>query len=64
MKEILDFDGFDLEIDLLVLVDKSLIIISDGGCIYMHDLLRDLDKCIVQEKSPRKPRKWTELWDY
>ena len=57
MKEILDFGGFDLEIDLLVLVDKSLIIISDGGCIYMHDLLKDLSKCIVREKSLKEPRK-------
>lgn len=57
VKEILDFGGFDLEIDLLILVDKSLIIISDGECIYMHDLLKDLGKCIVGEKSLKEPRK-------
>ena len=29
----------------------------------MHNLLSDLGKCIVREKSPKEPRKWSRLWD-
>ncbi|KAL3016967.1 hypothetical protein AAZX31_06G246300 [Glycine max] len=63
VKEILNFRGFDPEIGLPILVEKSLITISDG-LIHMHDLLRDLGKCIVREKSPKEPRKWSRLWDF
>jgi len=62
VKEILDFRGFYPEIGLQILVEKSLITISHG-VIHMHSLLRDLGKCIVREKSPKKPRKWSRLWD-
>ena len=62
MKEILDFRGFNPEIGLQILVDKSLITISYGR-IYMHNLLSDLGKCIVREKSPIEPRKWSRLWE-
>ncbi|RZC09323.1 Disease resistance protein TAO1 [Glycine soja] len=62
VKEILNFRGFNPEFGLQILVDKSLITISYGK-IYMHDLLRDLGKCIVREKSPKEPRKWSRLWD-
>uniref|UniRef100_A0A368UL68 TIR domain-containing protein n=1 Tax=Glycine max TaxID=3847 RepID=A0A368UL68_SOYBN len=61
-EEILDFRGFNPEIGLQILVDKSLITIFDGR-IYMHSLLRDLGKCIVREKSPKEPRKWSRLWE-
>ena len=61
-EEILDFRGFNPEIGLQILVDKSLITISHEK-IYMHDLLRDLGKCIVREKSPKEPRKWSRLWE-
>ncbi|RZC09310.1 Disease resistance protein TAO1 isoform D [Glycine soja] len=63
VKEILDFRGFNPEIGLPILVDKSLITISHGK-IYMHRLLRDLGKCIVREKSPKEPRNWSRLWDW
>ncbi|KAG5020663.1 hypothetical protein JHK87_016518 [Glycine soja] len=62
VKEILDFRGFYPEIGLQILVEKSLITISHG-VIHMHSLLRDLGKCIVREKSPKEPRKWSRLWD-
>ncbi|KAH1247725.1 TMV resistance protein N [Glycine max] len=63
VEEILYFRGFNPEIGLQNLVDKSLITISHGR-IYMHDLLRDLGKCIVREKSPKEPREWSRLWDW
>ncbi|KAH1127672.1 hypothetical protein GLYMA_06G259400v4 [Glycine max] len=62
VKEVLDFRGFNPESGLLVLVDKSLITM-DSRVIRMHDLLCDLGKYIVREKSPRKPWKWSRLWD-
>ncbi|KAG5020608.1 hypothetical protein JHK87_016463 [Glycine soja] len=62
VKEILDFRGFNPEYGLQVLVDKSLITM-DGVGIEMHDLLCDLGKYIGREKSPRKPWKWSRLWD-
>nr|KYP55325.1 TMV resistance protein N [Cajanus cajan] len=61
--EILVFRGFHPEYGLRVLVDKSLITI-EYGCIFMHNLLIDLGRCIVREKSPKEPRKWSRLWDY
>ncbi|XP_028237829.1 TMV resistance protein N-like isoform X2 [Glycine soja] len=63
VKEVLDFRGFNPEYGLQVLVDKSLITIDDDDFIGMHDLLCDLSKSIVREKSPRKPWKWSRLWD-
>ncbi|KAL5147584.1 TMV resistance protein N [Glycine soja] len=62
VKEVLDFRGFNPEYGLQVLVDKSLITM-DSRQIQMHDLLCDLGKYIVREKSPRKPWKWSRLWD-
>ncbi|MED6111123.1 hypothetical protein PIB30_049631 [Stylosanthes scabra] len=29
----------------------------------MHDLLRELGRSIVREKSPKEPRKWSRLWN-
>uniref|UniRef100_K7KXC5 Uncharacterized protein n=1 Tax=Glycine max TaxID=3847 RepID=K7KXC5_SOYBN len=62
VKEVLDFRGFNLEYGLQVLIDKSFITATFK--IHMHDLLCDLGKCIVREKSPTKPRKWSRLWDF
>ncbi|KAG4390256.1 hypothetical protein AAZX31_06G241400 [Glycine max] len=64
LKEVLDFREFNPEYGLQVLIDKSLITMNFiFGEIQMHDLLCDLGKCIVREKSPRKPWKWSRLWD-
>jgi hypothetical protein len=63
VKKVLDFRGFLSEIGLRVLVDKSLIT-CEMQRIFMHDLLIELGKSIVREKSPKEPRKWNRLWDY
>ncbi|XP_027346355.1 TMV resistance protein N-like isoform X2 [Abrus precatorius] len=63
VEEVLNFRGYYPEINLSVLVQKSLITIEEGR-IYMPTLLSDLGRCIVREKSPKKPRKWSRLWDY
>ncbi|CAJ1978698.1 unnamed protein product [Sphenostylis stenocarpa] len=61
--EVLNFRGFYPEYGIQVLIDKSLITIKYGS-ICMHRLLRDLGRCIVREKSPKEPIKWSRLWDY
>ncbi|KAL2327967.1 hypothetical protein Fmac_021394 [Flemingia macrophylla] len=61
--EILKFRGFEPDIGLQNLIDKSLITIEDG-IIWMHRLLMDLGKCIVRKESPKKPRKWSRLWNF
>jgi len=62
LKRVLDFREFYPEIGLPVLIDKSLIT-RKKGVISMHDLLKELGKSIVREKSPKEPRKWNRLWD-
>ena len=62
VKEVLNFRGFNPEYDLQVLIYKSLITMD--WSIKMHDLLCDLDKCIVREKSPTKPWMCSRLWDF
>jgi hypothetical protein len=63
VKKILDIRGFHPDIGLRVLIDKSFITCVHGK-IFMHDLLQELGKSIVREKSPREPRKWSRIWDY
>ncbi|MED6181379.1 hypothetical protein PIB30_018886 [Stylosanthes scabra] len=62
VKEILRIRGFHPDIDIGVLIEKSLITRDRWG-ITMHDLLRDLGRSIVREKSPKEPRKWSRLWN-
>uniref|UniRef100_A0A0R0HF10 Uncharacterized protein n=1 Tax=Glycine max TaxID=3847 RepID=A0A0R0HF10_SOYBN len=62
-KKILGYRGFYPEIGMKVLVEKSLISYHRGK-ICMHDLLKELGKTIVREKTPKEPRKWSRLWDY
>ncbi|MED6170034.1 hypothetical protein PIB30_026747 [Stylosanthes scabra] len=63
VKDILLIRGFHPDISLKILADKSLIT-CNGYFIDMHDLLRELGRSIVREKSPKKPRKWSRLWNY
>ncbi|CAJ1978701.1 unnamed protein product [Sphenostylis stenocarpa] len=62
VKEVLNFRGFQPEYGVQLLLDKSLINIEYEN-IEMHSLLRDLGRCIVREKSPKEPIKWSRLWD-
>ncbi|MED6181376.1 hypothetical protein PIB30_018883 [Stylosanthes scabra] len=63
VKDILRIRGFHPDIGIRTLIDKSLIT-CDGWWIQMHDLLRELGRNIVREKSPSEPRKWSRLWKY
>ncbi|XP_027909547.1 disease resistance protein RPP2B-like [Vigna unguiculata] len=63
MKKLLDYRQFYPDIGMKVLIEKSLISCT-RQYIQMHDLLRELGKSIVREKSPKEPRKWNRLWSY
>ncbi|XP_057752795.1 disease resistance protein RUN1-like [Arachis stenosperma] len=63
VKDILRIRGFHPDNGIKVLIEKSLIT-RDRWKITMHDLLRDLGRSIVREKSPKKPRKWSRLWNH
>ncbi|XP_029130729.1 TMV resistance protein N isoform X2 [Cajanus cajan] len=62
VERLLNYRGFYPEIGIKVLIEKSLISCKNNR-VQMHDLLKELGRTIVQEKSPKEPRKWTRLWD-
>ncbi|XP_057749403.1 disease resistance protein RUN1-like isoform X2 [Arachis stenosperma] len=62
VKDILRIRGFHPDIGIRILNDKSLITRRES-LIIMHDLLRELGRSIVREKSPHEPRKWSRLWN-
>jgi hypothetical protein len=45
-----------------VLVEKSLIKISESDNVTLHDLLEDMGKEIVRQESPEEPGKRSRLW--
>ncbi|KAL3352717.1 hypothetical protein AABB24_020620 [Solanum stoloniferum] len=49
------------KIGLRVLVNKSLVIISENNEIEMHDLIQDMGKCIV--KMQKHPGEYSRLWN-
>nr|WIL60035.1 nodulation protein [Melilotus officinalis] len=60
VKNILNCCGFHADIGLRVLIDKSLISISDSK-IDIHSLLKELGRKILQENSSKEQRKWSRL---
>lgn len=59
----LDSCGFNSDIGIRELVDKSLIIIANNK-LWMHDLLQEMGWEIVREHHRDKPGKWSRLWLY
>ncbi|KAK2413300.1 disease resistance protein RUN1 [Trifolium repens] len=53
--------GHCIKHDVGVLVDKSLVKIYHWG-VWLHDLIEDMGKEIVQKESPDHPEKRTRLW--
>ncbi|XP_030949238.1 TMV resistance protein N-like [Quercus lobata] len=51
-------------IGLSNLIDKSLLTISENNVLCMHDLVRDMCRNIVYQKSPNEPGKRSRLWDH
>ncbi|XP_031275379.1 TMV resistance protein N-like [Pistacia vera] len=60
---ILDGCGFNPTIGLSVLLERSLITISDYNEIGMHDLLQEMGRQIVKRESIKEPGKRSRLWD-
>ncbi|MED6119776.1 hypothetical protein PIB30_014826 [Stylosanthes scabra] len=55
-------DEFDAGIGISVLVDRSLVTVDNNNKLGMHDLLRDMGREIVREKSPKEPEERSRLW--
>ncbi|XP_057458683.1 disease resistance protein RUN1-like isoform X2 [Lotus japonicus] len=50
------------EIGISVLVERSLVTVDDKNKLGMHDLLRDMGREIIREKSPKEPGDRSRLW--
>ena len=61
--EKLDYLGLYPDVRLGVLVDKSLIKMSDTE-VWMHDLLEEMGRKIVHEESPKDPGRRSSLWSF
>ena len=60
--QILNGCGLFAEIGISVLVERSLVTVDDKNTLGMHDLLRDMGREIIREKSPREPEERSRLW--
>ncbi|XP_050131326.1 disease resistance protein RPV1-like isoform X1 [Malus sylvestris] len=58
------FDGCDFfpTIGINVLRERCLVTIEDNE-LNMHDLLQEMARVIISEKSPGHPEKWSRLWN-
>ncbi|MED6173527.1 hypothetical protein PIB30_060289 [Stylosanthes scabra] len=63
VKQILDSCGLHPHIGIPIIMEKSLVTIRNQE-IHMHEMLQELGKKIVQEKSPEEPGSWSRLWLY
>ena len=59
--KILDSCGFFPNIEISVLIDKSLVTILDNK-LMMHNLLQEMGREIVRRESPKEPGKRSRLW--
>ena len=59
---ILNGCGLFAEIGINVLVERSLVVVNDKNKLGMHDLLRDMGREIIREKSPMEPEERSRLW--
>ncbi|KAJ6858164.1 disease resistance protein RUN1-like [Populus alba x Populus x berolinensis] len=55
--------GYNPEVDLQTLHERSLIKVNDIGKVTMHDVLRDMGREVVRESSPKEPGKRTRIWN-
>ncbi|CAN6564218.1 unnamed protein product [Malus baccata var. baccata] len=60
--KVLDGCGFYATIGISVLRERCLVTVEQNE-LNMHDLLREMGKVIISEKSPGDPGKWSRLWD-
>ena len=62
--DVLDSLGLFADIGLKELVNKSLLKISDGNILLMHDLLEEMGKNMVRQECPNDCGKRSRLWRY
>ncbi|KAL6283916.1 hypothetical protein ACE6H2_014845 [Prunus campanulata] len=62
--QILDGCGFSATIGISVLIERCLVTVSEKNKLMMHDLLRDMGREIVREKSPHHPEFFRRLWEH
>nr|XP_048327077.1 disease resistance protein RUN1-like [Ziziphus jujuba var. spinosa] len=62
--QIIDGCGFFPEIGIRILIDKSLLHVDIDDKVWMHDLLQEMGKEIVREKSRNEPGSCSRIWDY
>ncbi|KAJ4961746.1 hypothetical protein NE237_021656 [Protea cynaroides] len=55
--------GFNAELVIKNLTEKSLIRIRDGSTLWMHDQLRDMGQGIARQENHTDPSKHSRLWD-
>ncbi|RHN50227.1 putative winged helix-turn-helix DNA-binding domain-containing protein [Medicago truncatula] len=60
--QILNGCGLFADIGISVLVERSLVTVDDKNTLGMHDLLRDMGREIIREKSPKDPEERSRLW--
>ncbi|KAM1809365.1 hypothetical protein ACFX12_026280 [Malus domestica] len=60
--KVLDGCGFFATIGISVLRERCLVTI-EGNKLNVHDLLREMARVIISEKSPGHPGTWSRLWN-
>ncbi|XP_021826150.1 disease resistance protein TAO1-like [Prunus avium] len=60
--QILDGCGFSATLGIPILIERCLVTVSEQNKLMMHDLLRDMGREIVRDKSPGRPEKFSRLW--
>ncbi|XP_027357320.1 TMV resistance protein N-like [Abrus precatorius] len=64
VEKTLDASRFCSKYGIGVLIDKSLVTISESNTVKMHDLIQDLGKDIARKDSPHDPGKRRRLWHH
>ncbi|XP_050114747.1 disease resistance protein RPV1-like isoform X8 [Malus sylvestris] len=59
--KLLDVCGFSATVGINVLCERCLVTV-EGNKLNMHDLLREMARIIISDKSPGDPGKWSRLW--
>ncbi|XP_054781600.1 disease resistance protein RPV1-like isoform X2 [Prosopis cineraria] len=62
--KILDSSRLFPDIGISVLVERSLVTIDEKNKLGMHDLLRDMGREIIRERSPKELGKRSRLWSH
>ncbi|XP_068343922.1 disease resistance protein RPV1-like [Pyrus communis] len=60
--KVLDGCGFFATVGISVLRERCLVTVEDN-MLNMHDLLREMARVIISEKSPDHTERWSRLWN-